>query len=249
MAKYYYKTLEDSPMGKMIAAFWKACRKAEQKAEKYAKNMGASEFFFASEAFAGGVDWLVFAHPDRVDKERWKEGEPIDGTRVWLPNVTTLLSRDADGNIHTTFDSPYKEAKRQFRNGKRTNYSRGKKQGKYSKAFLFAVRAEKDRMELPVIGVEKLCEVLKLKRVRVLEQQEEVKEGIVERIAPTFFNYDGYYYISCDYPSESSDMELINFEKYRFNRNMALNAQQRKERLRMEQEKSRMQEEKERLGE
>ena len=236
MALYYYKTSEASATGKALAAFWSACRKAEKRAEVYARRMGAVEFFFSPQAFTGGVEWLVFENPDKVDVERWKEGEPIDGVRVWKPNVTTIVHQGEQGKVYTTYDSPYKAAKTKFIMGKRTKYRRSTHPGKYSRAFLAAVKAEKDRMELPVIGVEKLCELLRLRRIRLDEQQEKEKRKAETLMAPTFFAYKGEYYISSDYPSESSDLELINFEKFRFNRNMALNDIKIKERLQKENE-------------
>lgn len=223
MAKYYYKTAEDSATGKQIAAFWKECQRVEMKAEQYAKRMGAVEFFFSPEGYAGGVEWLVFANPDRVNTERWKEGEPIDGVRVWKPNVTTVLHRGEHGKVYTTFDSPHKKAKTLLRNGKRTKYLRpAAKNGKtckYNQAFLSAVRAEKERMALPVASMETFCGLLQLERVRKTADKVEITLAH----APTFFLYHGDFFISCDDPSTAQDMELINYEKYRFSRNMALN--------------------------
>lgn len=219
MAKYYYKTAEDSAMGKQITAFWDECKKVEKKAEQYAMRMGAVEFFFSPEGFTGGVEWLVFENPEHVNTERWKEGEPIDGIRVWKPNVTTVLHRGEHGRVYTTFESPHKKAKTRLINGKRTKFSWGKHQGKYSRAFLSAVRAEKERMALPVVSMASFFELLQLKRI----SKEKKSKMVSLANAPTFFLYKGEYYVSCDDPSESNDFELINFEKYRFNRNMALN--------------------------
>lgn len=219
MAKYYYKTAEDSAMGKNITAFWDECKKVEKKAEQYAMRMGAVEFFFSPEGFTGGVEWLVFEKPERVNTERWKEGEAIDGVRVWKPNVTTVLHRGEHGRVYSTFESPHKKAKNLLRNGKRTKFTRGKHQGKYSRSFLGAVAAEKERLALPVVSMDSFYELLQLKRISKTPGHKEMSLAN----APTFFLYKGDYYVSCDDPSESKDFELINFEKYRFNRNMALN--------------------------
>lgn len=220
MAKYYYKTAEDSATGKQIAIFWNECMKVEKKADAYARRMGAEEFFFSPEGFTGGVEWLVFAHPERVNKERWKEGEPIDGTRVWKPNVTTVLHRGNHGKVYSTFESPHKKAKTKLINGKRTLMARRDRyHNKYSQAFLSAVRAEKERLALPVMSMEDLCGILQLERVCKVDDKKEI--SLIN--APTFFLYHGEYYISCDDPSSAQDMELINYEKYRFCQNMALN--------------------------
>lgn len=223
MAKYYYKTSEDSETGKELTRFWRECEKVERMAETYAKNMGASEFFFASEGFTGGVEWLVFENPDKVSVERWKEGPTMaDGTRIWKPNVTVIIRKDKDGKIHTAYDSPFKKAKNQYKNGHETKYSRGRLAGKHSKNFLTAVIAEKKRMALPVVTVDALYHVLGLRHLQVPNEEVPSLSSL-----PTFFAYKDEFYVSCDDPSEKKDMELINFEVYRFNQNMALNAQRR----------------------
>lgn len=225
MAKYYYKTPEKSEIGKNLVSFWRECQKVEKAAENYARNMGAVEFFYSPEGFTGGVEWLVFAVPENVNVERWKEGTPIDGVRVWKPNVTTILKPSGDGKMSITYDSPYKEAKRQLVNGKRTNRRYSNRPNRHSNSFLSAVRAEKERMKLPVVSIDSLCALLQLKKIINPDAQ----KVLVQSYVPTFFLYKGDYYIACDDPSESKDMELINFEKYRFNLNMAVNDSHRKD--------------------
>lgn len=225
MAKYYYKTSEKSEIGQGLTSFWRECQKAEKASETYAHNMGAVEFFFSPEGFTGGVEWLVFAMPEKVDTERWKEGESIDGLRVWKPNVTAVIKPRGNGKMQVTYDSPFKEAKTKLVNGKRSKVKYSGRPNRHSNSYLFAVRAEKERMKLPVVSTDSLMALLQLKRV---ENPNVEKEMDIYHV-PTFFAYKGDYYISCDYPSESKDMELINFEKYRYYLNTAVNAQDRRE--------------------
>lgn len=234
MAKYYYKTSEKSEIGQGLSSFWRECQKAEKAAEIYARNMGATEFFFSPEGFTGGVEWLVFKAPDKVDKERWKEGEPIDGVRVWKPNVTAVIKPGDNGKMKVIYDSPFKNAKTKLVNGKRSNIKYSNAPNRHSNSYLFAVRAEKQRMKLPVVSIESLCRLLQLKQVN----NPATKKELVLSHVPTFFAYKGEYYISCDDPSESKDIELINFEKYRYFLNTAINAQNKREAEKKEKEKS-----------
>lgn len=233
MAKYYYKTSEKSEIGQGLSSFWRECQKVEKAAETYARNMGATEFFFSPEGFTGGVEWVVFKNPDKVDQERWKEGEPIDGLRVWKPNVTAVIKPGGNGKMKVTYDSPFKEAKTKLVNGKRSNVKYSNAPNRHSNSYLFAVRAEKERMKLPVVSIESLFQLLHLKQVK----NPTVKKGVVLSHVPTFFAYKGNYYISCDDSSESKDMELINFEKYRFFLNTAINAQSKREAEKREKDK------------
>ena len=233
MAKYYYKTSEKSEIGQGLSSFWRECQKAEKAAEIYARNMGATEFFFSPEGFTGGVEWLVFKNPDKVDPERWKEGGPIDGLRVWKPNVTAVIKPSGNGKMKVTYDSPFKQAKTKLVNGKRSNVKYSNAPNRHSNSYLFAVRAEKERMKLPVVSIESLFQLFRLKQVK----NPTVKKEVVLSHIPTFFAYKGNYYISCDDPSESKDMELINFEKYRFFLNTAINAQNKREAEKREQDK------------
>ena len=233
MAKYYYKTSEKSEIGQGLSSFWRECQKAEKAAEIYARNMGATEFFFSPEGFTGGVEWLVFKNPDKVDPERWKEGGPIDGLRVWKPNVTAVIKPSGDGKMKVTYDSPFKQAKTKLVNGKRSNVKYSNAPNRHSNSYLFAVRAEKERMKLPVVSIESLFQLFRLKQVK----NPTVKKEVVLSHIPTFFAYKGNYYISCDDPSESKYMELINFEKYRYFLNTAINAQNKREAEKREQDK------------
>ena len=233
MAKYYYKTSEKSEIGQGLSSFWRECQKAEKAAEIYARNMGATEFFFSPEGFTGGVEWLVFKNPDKVDPERWKEGGPIDGLRVWKPNVTAVIKPSGNGKMKVTYDSPFKQAKTKLVNGKRSNVKYSNAPNRHSNSYLFAVRAEKERMKLPVVSIESLFQLFRLKQVK----NPTVKKEVVLSHMPTFFAYKGNYYISCDDPSESKYMELINFEKYRYFLNTAINAQNKREAEKREQDK------------
>lgn len=235
MSKFCYVTPVESEVGKLLTKFWSECKKAERRAAVYAKNMGAIEFFMSPEGFTGGVEWLVFENPDRVQKERWKEGKPIDGVRVFKPQVTMNVKSIADGQIRTEFDSPYKDAINVvYKAGKPTDKPRykkdSKKANKYSKAFLAAVHAEKQRLALPVISVDSLMSILKLKIVRSPQDN----SGSTPDTMPTFFLYNGEYVISCDYPSVSSEMTLISSGRHLALMNAAINAQRKLEKYQKE---------------
>lgn len=211
MAKFYYTTSEKSETGKSLALFFKECRKAETAAELYAKRMGAQEFIYSQQGFTGGVSGLIFAEPDKFNNERWKEVDTLeDGTRVFLPNVVTLLKKGVNGKVVVQFDVPDKKAKVVPLDGKRANNLHKRKKAKHSNAFLSAVRAERERMNLPVVPISKLVAILGLRQIK--DPDEKVRRPMVN--APQFFLHDGEYVVACDEPSTAKDMQLIEQGRY-----------------------------------
>ena len=90
MAKFYYQFPLDSEQGKLLAKFHRACVDAANKAEKYAKRMGAESYYEDPNFFAGGVSCVAFKEPKKVNTDIWRQvykGE--DSTRWFEPNVRT----------------------------------------------------------------------------------------------------------------------------------------------------------------
>lgn len=92
--RHCYRFSVDTTAGRMLRDFWNAADRAERKAERYAKKMGAESWYGLPEAFAGGVAYLLFsAKKDgarflrAVDTDVWRKAAEIDGEDCYEPNV------------------------------------------------------------------------------------------------------------------------------------------------------------------
>lgn len=92
MAKYYYQFPIDSEAGKRLTKFHRACVDAANKAEKYAKRMGAESYYEDPNFFAGGVSCVAFKEPRKVNTDVWRMAyKDEDGTQWFEPNVRTSI--------------------------------------------------------------------------------------------------------------------------------------------------------------
>lgn len=92
MAKFYYQFPLDSEQGKQLSKFHRACVDAANKAEKYAKRMGAESYYEDPNSFAGGVSCLAFKEPKKVNTDIWRMVyKEEDGTQWFEPNVRTSV--------------------------------------------------------------------------------------------------------------------------------------------------------------
>jgi hypothetical protein len=82
--KYYYEFSQESESGKKMAEFHQACIMAEQKADEWAKKMGAIGFYDNPHYFAGGVTAVMF--DKKPSKRRWKEAGKVDGEPIYVLN-------------------------------------------------------------------------------------------------------------------------------------------------------------------
>lgn len=89
MAKFFYEVRKDSKTGRLLTMFLKACNDAERAAERYAKKVGAMAYYDNAGFFVGGVEYVTFENPDRVNKNVWRLAFKTDtGELWWEPNVT-----------------------------------------------------------------------------------------------------------------------------------------------------------------
>ena len=92
MAKHYYKLPLDSEHGKQLSKFHRACVDAANRAEKYAKRMGAESYYEDPNFFAGGVSCVAFKEPKKVNTDVWRPAyKEEDGTQWFEPNVRTSI--------------------------------------------------------------------------------------------------------------------------------------------------------------
>lgn len=83
--KFYYKLSTRTESGKRLRKFNSQAILALRRADAYAKRMGAIAYHSSNDAFAGGVEFLVF------DKEPnlaiWRAATKVDGEVLYEPNV------------------------------------------------------------------------------------------------------------------------------------------------------------------
>ena len=91
-----------------------------------------------------------------------------------------------------------------------------RKGNKRSRAFLRAVRAEQQRMRLPVIPVQELYHILQAD----LPVGDGSADAEKEPSTPTFFLYQDSYYIGVSYPCHHRDLQPITKQRYTYIGNM-----------------------------
>ena len=92
---FYYRVPADSIAGKKMARFHEACQQAEQAAEQFAAANGAVSYYEDPMSFAGGVVGLVFADPDKVDRNEWSSIgiQQETGEMLFLPNDDNMVGK------------------------------------------------------------------------------------------------------------------------------------------------------------
>ena len=88
------------------------------------------------------------------------------------------------------------------------------KENRRARSFLRAVRAEQQRMKLPVILTDDLYSMLMADMTQVSADDKESPS------TPTFFLYNGTYYIGVAYPCRHQDLHPIAGQMYTYKQNM-----------------------------
>lgn len=88
---YYFKTSTDTETGAKLAALLVRINEADRAADALASEMGATEYFPATEADYGGIAGFVFPKNKLIVKDNWtgvQVGDSPDDM-AYTPNVTT----------------------------------------------------------------------------------------------------------------------------------------------------------------
>ena len=213
MAKYYYRFLVESPEGRALRSFHRAAVKADEKAEQYAKRVGAESFFTDPNTFAGGVSIVTFKQGEAVNRNIWRlEFENKEtGEECYLPNVQVVKGvHYVDAGRKLPIDTANRIFKRVL--GSKTVNDTGKRldvpyleirpvMKEASKADRTrAVSAERMRLKLPRVRVEDFYRIVRADLTDVKK---------LSTSTPTFFTHHDRYYIAMDYPSLCADFEQI----------------------------------------
>ena len=213
MAKYYYRFLVESPEGRALRSFHRAAVKADEKAEQYAKRVGAETFFTDPNSFAGGVSIVIFKKGEVVNRNIWRLEQKNEetGEEWYMPNVEVVqgihfvdagrklpidlanrifkrvLGSKTVNDTGKRLDVPYLEIRPVMKDAPKADRTR-------------AVSAERMRLKLPVVRTEDFYRIVKADLTDVKK---------LSTNTPTFFLHHDRYYISMDYPSLCADFEQI----------------------------------------
>lgn len=241
MSKFHYEVPVDSPTGERISRFWHRCIKAEQAAEEYAKKMGAKFYYSDPRYFAGGCVCIAFDEGQRIDKSVWRLAgtDRADGLQYWEPDVerrTGLVPiPHRDYALKDTFDRIYDRSKIQEREGKLfvpyveffrqevTGHSGSSgKRSTASRGLRKAIKAEVQRLRLPVVRTEALLDILAADTVGPSTSVSPAPKQPKEPTTPTFFLHRSRYFIGIDYPcTANADLKPIVPEVYKLNQDKA----------------------------
>ena len=218
--RYYYRLPISTHLGKQFRSLHRECMHAEQAAERFAKKVGAQQYYPASSAFAGGVMCVSFADDARPDEQLWRScGKDADGIEMWEPRCNKREGSIDYNPNHSPIDTATRlYAKRPAIDG-RLHYielysdepqhqSRSTKRGKQcqlSRTARQAIRIERERLLLPTVLTDRFYKLL---QVDFLDAKK------IEPVTPVFFDFDGYYYLCMAYPCHADGLQLMQQEAF-----------------------------------
>lgn len=229
MAQHFYKLLQESPTGRQLAAFWQACIKVERRAEAYAKSMGAQYYFSDPKYFAGGVACVGFADKVQPNLKMWREAGEIDGQMQYVPNVDKHVEwvevPNAEQMPQNSFDrlfhphqQPVERDGKLYRSCLKFEYHEEPGRSDQgvrvaSRDIRKAIKAEVHRINLPVVKVETLLQLLQADWLPADKGDGKPVKG--PQSTPTFFAFEQYYIVGCEYECKSKDLNDITPQQYR----------------------------------
>lgn len=238
--KYYYKCAASSEVGEKIHSFMERARHAAEAAEKYACKYGAAEYIQPVQFFEGGIDFLIFNI--RPDAKVWRKRTDLGDEAVWEPNCTARYGvQQFDDTRIMPSDTWCRIYKKQFLSWEEAHAQYDIDESKKDKVFLpyiefkvkesrgfgnkgckpsafarVAVRAERERLSLPVVRTEELFDILNVATsvdgISYMSPTE----------TPVFFIYNDTYYISITVPCVSAHLDTITAKEFDEKKNAAL---------------------------
>ena len=209
--KYYYSLPCYTKQGNALRSWHRACVKADERAEEYAKRVGAKAYYNSTDAFAGGVVALSFAEPEKVNQNVWRFIGERDGEWLFLPNTNDSTDRleICEGK------SIPKNSNKKIYGKKTVSMPDGKKYVNYIEVLpaaknaskserTHAVTAEMWRLKLPVTSVQGFYDAV---GADLSELGDKVEKR--ESATPVFFLYHNNYYIGLDFPIHQEGVSSI----------------------------------------
>lgn len=212
MSKYYYQFRADTPEGKKLRSFHRACQKAEQEAERYAKKVGATSYYTDPKAYAGGVVAVVFKNDSEINEKMWRflGCQEVNGEKLYTPNVTIAYGKDvvkAGKRPFETATKIYKNVSVDRNNDYEVSYISIETSEQLSRIeHARTITAEKWRLKLPIVYTTDFYRIVHADMSVVDGTSAPVK---IEETTPVFFLYRDHYYIGLNYPIHNSEFEEI----------------------------------------
>lgn len=236
--RHYYKIPLASKTGKLLRKYHHAAQRAALAAERYAARWGARSYIGTYEAFEGGVEYLEFegVPDDRIWRKvghEW-DADARDFIYQYEPRVreragtVTLPKGEHPSNRWDRIYMPRPKVLKnqegkdvwQFRflewYGDEEQYGVTKRDGRrmVPPALRRAIRAERERRALPLVGLEQLADILAMRIIQPEGGKRRTRMVDVE--TPAFFFVLDYYYVSSPFECVNPDMSEIERGTYVF---------------------------------
>lgn len=226
----YYKCGRDSATGKLLAKFWSQAIKASRKAEAYAKSMGAKAYIQPVQYFEGGVEYLEF--DKEPDPEVWRRKDFGDFV-AYEPNCRAVngllpvddarfVPSDTWNRIYSK-DTIEKDGKKFYAYVEFCGDQKPKR-GKSPGALRKAVKAERLRLALPVVRIDRLYSILGFQLPKDGKEMGKAAKGTV---TPVFFVQGDHYYIKAQCECGAPDLEPVTSKVFSQHKDLALSADSR----------------------
>jgi hypothetical protein len=240
--RYFYRCDSASVLGKQLRKLLNDCQKAERAQMEFGRRCGAESVVPVDSAFEGGVVGVVFANDASVNKTVWKEivKDEKDGKMIWRPNceqrqgaIVAKSEKYRPSNTATRIygyqQVGWEMVKHLFPDGEPLG-TLEKEKARYilytelyredtkkplremSKLQREAINLERQRMLLPVVTPQRVFATLQA------DMMADAKKGqrfrVVKPETPTFWVYNGWWYVGCAYPCMADELEEISSEAY-----------------------------------
>lgn len=144
------------------------------------------------------------------EQKSWEEVKKIYSLKQWASMINLPLSDDEELNeslINKHLSNKQFLQYIEYYNSSDVNL----KGNKTSRGLRRAIRAERERMNLPVVSADKLYNILKA----------DLSNRVQEEVTPLFFIYNEEYYLCVNYPCVADGIENIHEAMFIKNMNMA----------------------------
>lgn len=240
--RYFYRCTAASLIGKKLRKLLNDCRKAERAQMVFGKKCGAESVVPVNDAFEGGVIGLLFRDDSKVNRTVWKEivKDEQDGRIVWRPNCEhregAIVAKNENHHPRSTSTRIYQyqhvgweRVKHLFPDGEPSGTVE-KEKARYilytelyredakkpirdmSKLQREAISLERERMMLPVVMSQRVFALLQADVMADLPKDK--KMHMVQPETPTFWEYDGWWYVGCCFPCKAVGLEAISSDLY-----------------------------------
>lgn len=240
--RYFYRCAAASLIGKKLRKLLNDCRKAERAQMVFGKKCGAESVVPVNDAFEGGVIGVLFRDDSKVNRTVWKEivKDAKDGKIIWRPNCEhregAIVAKSENHHPRSTSTRIYQyqhvgweRVKHLFQDEEAAvmplhterryvlytelyREDTDKTVREMSKQQREAISLERERMMLPVVTPQRVFALLQADVMADLPKDKAMH--MVQPETPTFWEYDGWWYVGCCFPCKAGGLEKISSHLY-----------------------------------